>query len=68
MRILALKKELEDHIANVSKLAADGDAAEGRSWRDILADLNSLAEGEQDCKRFLLRPTSAPRQRLMPAL
>ncbi len=58
---LVLKKELEDRIANIGKPAADGDAAEGGSWPDILADLNSLSETEveQDGKRFLLR--SAPR-------
>ena len=58
---LVLKKELEDRIANVGKAAADGDAAEGGSWPDILADLDSLTETEveQDGKRFLLR--SAPR-------
>ena len=58
---LVLKKELEDRIATVGKPAAEGDAAEGGSWPDILADLDSLTETEveQDGKRFLLR--SAPR-------
>ena len=58
---LALKKELEDRIANIGKPAADGDAAQNGSWPDILADLDSLTETEveQDGKRFLLR--SAPR-------
>jgi hypothetical protein len=62
LRILALKKELEDRLANAAKLATDGDAAEGRPWRNILADLNSLTgtEGEQDGKRFLLRSAPPP--------
>ena len=49
---LVLKKELEDRVA------ALGCAF---SWPDILADLNSLTEteDEQDGKRLLLR--SAPR-------
>ena len=57
---LALKKELEDRLANTAKPAADGGAQNG-SWPDILADLDSLAETEveEDGKRFLLR--SAPR-------
>jgi transposase len=57
---LVLKKELEDRIANLGKLTADGET-EGGSWPDILADLQSLTETEveQDGKRFLLR--SAPR-------
>jgi Transposase DDE domain len=49
---LTLKKELEDRIAGLGRVA---------SWQDILADLQSLTETEiaQDGKRFLLR--SAPR-------
>ncbi len=46
-------------IANLGQPAADGDAAHNGSWPDILADLDSLTEVEQDGKRFLLR--SAPR-------
>jgi transposase len=58
---LVLKKELEDRIAGLGAPAADGEAAPGASWPDILADLESLTETEveQDGKRFLLR--SAPR-------
>jgi hypothetical protein len=68
LRILALKKELEDRLANAAKLATDGDAAEGRPWRNILADLNSLTgtEGEQDGKRFLLRSAPPPAASLAP--
>ena len=68
LRILALKKELEDRLANAAKLATDGDAAEGRPWRNILADLNSLTgtEGEQDGKRFLLRSPPPPAASLAP--
>jgi transposase len=59
---LVLKKELEDRIANLGKPTADGDATEGGSWPDIVADLNSLTETEveQDGKRFLLRSTPRP--------
>jgi len=46
----------------MAKPAADGDATEGGSWPDIVADLNSLTETEveQDGKRFLLRSASRP--------
>jgi len=56
-----LKKKLEDRIANLGKPTADGDATEGGSWPDIVADLNSLTETEveQDGKRFLLRSRPA---------
>jgi hypothetical protein len=36
---LVLKKELEDRIANLGKPTADGDATEGGSWPDLVADL-----------------------------
>src|SRR5450432_4828724 len=55
---LVLKKELEDRIAAMGEREADGESESG-SWPDILADLQSLTEAEQDGKRFLLR--SAPR-------
>jgi hypothetical protein len=53
---LVLKKELEDRIAALDKPTAAGEA-EGGSWPNILADLDSLTETEveQDGKRFLLR-------------
>jgi hypothetical protein len=63
---LVLKKELEDHIAAMSKDAAEGDATASGSWPDILAGLDALTETEveQDGKRFLLR--SAPRPATSP--
>jgi len=59
---LVLKKELEERIANIDKPAADRDAAQGESWPEILADLDSLTETdvEQDGKRFLLRSSPRP--------
>ena len=56
---LVLKKELEDRIASLGK--ADGEA-DGGSWPNILADLDSLTETEveQDGKRFLLRSAARP--------
>jgi len=58
---LVLKKELEDRIAALAELAAEG-APPRLSWPDILADLDSLTEteGEQDGKRFLLRCAPRP--------